>query len=259
MRDPNPAEIDRVLDAGEGTIRMVTLAPERDGALAAIRQIVDAGVVVAVGHTEASYAQTMAAIDAGATVGTHLFNAMRPIDRREPGPVIALLEEPRVTVELITDGVHVDPAIYRHVTRSAGPDRVSLVTDAMSATGMADGIYHLGPLGVDVVRGVARVSGTDTIAGSTATMDQVFGFAVTHAGLPRDEALQQAARQASLNPARALGLPSSGLVEGASADLVVLDAELAVTGVLRRGAWVLEPSYHRTGASEATGNSADTP
>lgn len=247
MRDPDPAEIDRVLDAGQGTIGMVTLAPERDGALAAIRQFIDAGVVVAVGHTEASYGQTLAAIDAGATVGTHLFNAMRPIDRREPGPVIALLEESRVTVELITDGVHVDPAIYRHVTRSAGPDRVSLVTDAMAATGMADGVYRLGPLGVDVVRGVARVSGTDTIAGSTATMDRVFGFAVAHAGLPRDEALLQAVRQASLNPARALGLPSSGLVQGASANLVVLDAELAVTGVLRHGAWVVEPSSHRWG------------
>ncbi len=94
---------------------MVTIAPERDGALAAIGQIVDAGVVAAVGHTEATYEQTRAAIDAGATVGTHLFNAMRPINTREPGPVIALLEDPRVTVELITDGVHVDPALYRHV------------------------------------------------------------------------------------------------------------------------------------------------
>ncbi len=151
MRDPDPAEIDRVLDAGGGAIRMVTLAPERDGALAAIGQLVDAGVVAAVGHTEATYEQTRAAIAAGATVGTHLFNAMRPIDHREPGPIIALLDDPRVTVELITDGVHVDPAIYRHVTRSAGPDRVSLVTDAMAATGMADGVYHLGPLAVDVV------------------------------------------------------------------------------------------------------------
>ena len=118
---------------------MVTIAPERDGALAAIGQIVDAGVVAAVGHTEATYEQTRAAIDAGATVGTHLFNAMRPINTREPGPVIALLEDPRVTVELITDGVHVDPALYRHVCRSAGPDRVSLVTDAMAAAGMSDG------------------------------------------------------------------------------------------------------------------------
>ncbi len=178
MRDPDPTEIDRVLDAGAGAIRMVTLAPERDGALAAIERIVDRGVVAAVGHTEATYEQTRVAIAAGATVGTHLFNAMRPINTREPGPVIALIEDARVTVELITDGVHVDPALYRHVAHSAGPDRVSLITDAMAATGMTDGVYHLGPVEVDVVDGVARVAGTDTIAGSTATMDRQFSFAV---------------------------------------------------------------------------------
>ncbi|MDV3126627.1 N-acetylglucosamine-6-phosphate deacetylase [Mycobacterium sp. 21AC1] len=238
MRDPDAAEIDRVLETGAGALRMVTIAPERDGALAAIAQFVDAGVVVAVGHTEATYEQTRAAIAAGATVATHLFNAMRPIDRREPGPAIALLEDDRVTVELITDGVHLDPAIYRHVTRSAGEDRVSLITDAMAATGMDDGIYHLGPLPIEVVSGVARVGGTDTIAGSTATMDEVFRFAVTHSGLPRDDALMAAVRQSSVNPARALGLPCQGLAPGAAADLVVLDSELAVTGVLRRGAWV---------------------
>lgn len=241
MRDPDPAEIARVLDAGGGAIRMVTIAPERNGALEAIVQFVGAGVVAAVGHTEATYQQTREAIAAGATVGTHLFNAMRPIDRREPGPVIALLDDDRVTVELITDGVHVDPAIYRHVTRSAGPDRVALITDAMAATGMADGVYQLGPLAVDVVDGVARVSGTDTIAGSTATMDRVFRFAVTHSGLPSDEALLLGVRQASINPARALGFPSAGLVPGAAADLVVLDADLAVRGVLRRGVWIVEP------------------
>jgi N-acetylglucosamine-6-phosphate deacetylase len=241
MRDPDPAELDRILDAGGGTICMVTIAPERPGALAAIGQLVDAGVVVAVGHTEATYVQTRAAVEVGATVGTHLFNAMRPIDRREPGPIVALLEEPRVTVELIADGVHVDPAIYRHVTHSAGPDRVSLVTDAMAATGMADGVYRLGPLAVDVVEGVARVSGTDTIAGSTATMDRVFRFAVTHSRLARDDALELAVRQASLNPARALGLPCDGLAPGVAADLVVLDSELAVAGVVRQGCWVVEP------------------
>lgn len=241
MRDPDPAEIDRILDAAGGAVRMVTIAPEREGALAAIERLVAAGVVAAVGHTEASYQQTRAAIAAGATVGTHLFNAMRPIDRREPGPIIALLEDPRVTVELIADGVHVDAAVYRHVTRSAGPDRVSLVTDAMAATGMADGRYHLGPLAVDVVAGVARVSGTDTIAGSTATMDRVFGFAVTYCGLPPDEALLLGVRQACLNPARALGLPCEGLVAGSSADLVVLDSDLAAVGVLRRGSWLVDP------------------
>ncbi|MCG7595497.1 N-acetylglucosamine-6-phosphate deacetylase [Mycobacterium sp. PSTR-4-N] len=238
MRDPDPAEIDAVLEAGGGSIRMVTFAPERAGAIAAIEQITAAGVVAAVGHTEATYAQTRAAIDAGATVATHLFNAMRPLDRREPGPVAALLEDERVTVELITDGVHLDPAIYRLVTKSIGHERVSLITDAMAATGMPDGRYDLGPLAVDVVGGVARVAGTDTIAGSTATMDQVLRFAVLHSGASRSDALQDAVAQTSVNPAAALGLPSAELTAGSAADLVVLDEELTVTGVMRRGTWV---------------------
>ena len=217
---------------------MVTLAPERTGALDAVRAVVGAGAVAAVGHTEATYEQTRAAIDAGATVATHLFNAMRPIHHREPGPVIALLEDPRVTVEVIADGVHVDAALYRHVTRSAGDDRVSLVTDAMAAAGMADGAYRIGPLAVEVAGAVARLAGTDTIAGSTATMDQLFRFAVTGSGLPRDAALLAAVRQSSINPARALGLPSPELTAGSRADLVVLDGDLMVSDVLVGGAWV---------------------
>ena len=245
LRDPDPEELDHVLRAGDGTIRMVTMAPERTGALEAIRRIVDAGAVVAVGHTEATYRQTRTAIDAGATVATHLFNAMRPIHHREPGPVIALLEDPRVSVEVIADGVHIDPALYRHITASAGADRVSLVTDAMAAAGMPDGPYRIGPLAVDVTDGVAHLAGTDTIAGSTATMDRLFRFAVDHSaanGAPgADEALLLAVRQSSVNPARALGLPSPVLAGGAGADLVVLDAELAVAAVLHRGEWVTEP------------------
>jgi N-acetylglucosamine-6-phosphate deacetylase len=241
LRDPDPAELQSVFRTGGGTIRMVTLAPERAGGLAAIRTVVDAGAVAAVGHTEATYAQTRAAIEAGASVGTHLFNAMRPIHHREPGPVIALLEDPRVTVEVIADGVHVDGALYRHVTTSAGPDRVSLVTDAMAAAGMADGAYRIGPLDVEVSDGVAHLVGTDTIAGSTATMDRLFAFAVNRlleGGVPRDDALLLAVRQSSVNPARALGLPSPLLRTGAVADLVVLDEDLAVSGVLHRGEWV---------------------
>ena len=245
LRDPDPEELDHVLRAGDGTIRMVTMAPERNGALEAIRRILDAGAVVAVGHTEATYRQTRTAIDAGATVATHLFNAMRPIHHREPGPVIALLEDPRVSVEVIADGVHIDPALYRHITASAGADRVSLVTDAMAAAGMPDGPYRIGPLAVDVTDGVAHLAGTDTIAGSTATMDRLFRFAVDHSaanGAPgEDEALLLAVRQSSVNPARALGLPSPVLAGGAGADLVVLDAELAVAAVLHRGEWVTEP------------------
>jgi N-acetylglucosamine-6-phosphate deacetylase len=241
LRDPDTDELDRLLTAGGGAIRMITLAPERAGALAVIGRIAEAGVVAAVGHTDATYGQTRVAIDAGATVGTHLFNAMRPIDHREPGPVVALLEDSRVTVEVITDGVHVDPALYRLVCRSAGADRVSLVTDAMAAAGMADGRYSLGSLEVDVEKGVARVAGTQTIASSTASMDRQFRFAVTESGLPVDQALLAAVRQASINPARALGLPCEGLAAGAAADLVVLDGDLVVTGVLRAGTWVVQP------------------
>ncbi|WP_395729397.1 N-acetylglucosamine-6-phosphate deacetylase [Nakamurella sp.] len=241
LRDPDPVELDRVLNAGRGAIRMVTLAPERDGGPAAIRRIVDAGAVAAIGHTDATYEQALAAIDAGATVATHLFNAMRPVHHREPGPVIALIEDPRVTVEMITDGVHLHPALYRDVTANVGPDRVSLVTDAMAAAGMADGAYRLGALDVDVQGGVARVAGTDTIAGSTATMDQVFRYAVTHSGRPWADAVAAAVRQSSVNPARVLGLPDPTLAPGAAADLVVLDDGLAVTGVLNRGAWAVRP------------------
>ena len=242
LRDPDPGELDRVLAAGRGAIRMVTLAPEREGGLAAVGRVVDAGAVAAIGHTDASYEQAVAAIDRGATVGTHLFNAMRPVHHREPGPVIALLEDPRVTVEMITDGVHLHPALYRDVTANVGPDRVSLITDAMAAAGMADGAYRLGALDVDVQDGVARVAGTDTIAGSTATMDQVFRFAIINSGRPWAEAVTAAVRQSSINPARALGLPDPTLAPGAAADLVVLDPGLAVTGVLHRGAWVVRPA-----------------
>ncbi|MGV0868982.1 N-acetylglucosamine-6-phosphate deacetylase [Corynebacterium kalidii] len=238
---PDAGELARVLDAADGTVRMVTIAPELDGALDAVRQVVDAGAVAAVGHTDASYEQTIAAIDAGARVGTHLFNAMRPVHHREPGPVTALVEDPRVTVEMIGDGVHLHPALYRGVCELVGPDRVTLVTDAMAAAGMPDGSYSLGTLGVDVTGGVAHVAGTDTIAGSTATMDQLFRFAVAHScsgeggDSAADAALLQAVRQTSVNPARAVGFPVVGLQVGGRADMVVLDADLQVTTVLRGG------------------------
>ena len=238
LRAPDRLEIEHVFAAAKGAVRMVTIAPELDGAIPAIRRMVQLGAVAAIGHTDASYEQAKAAIEAGASVATHLFNAMRPIHHREPGPVVAVLEDPRVTVELIVDGVHLHPALYRQVSREAGADRVALITDAMAAAGMADGSYNLGALAVDVTAGVARVAGTDIIAGSTATMDQVFRNAVLHSGVPLDEALVMAVRQSSINPARALGLPAAGLVAGSSADLVVLNDDLRVTRVLRAGAWV---------------------
>ena len=129
-----------------------TLAAELPGSSDGIERLTDAGVVVAVGHTDATYEQTTQAIELGATVGTHVFNAMRPLHHRDPGPALALLEDPRVTVELIADGVHVHPALVRcGVIETAGPGRVALISDAMAAAGLPDGSFRLGTLEVDVV------------------------------------------------------------------------------------------------------------
>lgn len=150
MRAPDPAEIESVLAAADGAVRMVTLAPELPGSDAAIRRFRDAEVVVAVGHTDATYTQTRHAIDLGATVGTHLFNAMPPLDHRAPGPVLALLCDPRVTVEIIADGVHVHPAVVHAVIEAVGPDRVAVVTDAIAAAGCGDGAFRLGTMPIEV-------------------------------------------------------------------------------------------------------------
>jgi N-acetylglucosamine-6-phosphate deacetylase len=238
LRDPDPAEIDAVLNAGDGAIRMVTLAPERPRGTAAIARLVDADVIVAIGHTDATYEQTREAIDAGASVGTHLFNAMRPLHHREPGPALALLQDPRVTVELVADGVHVHPAVTRAVIGAAGPRRVALVTDATTAAGLGDGAFRLGQVRIDVAGGVARVHGTSTIAGSTATMDQLFRAAVA-AGPNPDAALSAAVHVTSTTPARVLGLADAGTLRaGSAADLVVLDHVLQVRAVLADGEWV---------------------
>lgn len=243
LRDPELAEIDALLAAGAGAIRMVTLAPERAGSDDAISRFVDAGVVVAVGHTDATYQQTRHAIELGATVGTHLFNAMRAVHHREPGPALALLEDDRVVVELIADGVHVHRAMQRAVIATAGPDRVALVTDATAAAGLGDGEFQLGTVLIDVVEQVARVRGTSTIAGSTATMDQLFRAAAGY-GSDRDAALVTAVRMTSTNPARALGLEDVGSVRAdAKANLVVLEQDLHVTDVMADGEWL--PSAQR--------------
>ncbi|MUM19695.1 N-acetylglucosamine-6-phosphate deacetylase [Mycobacterium sp. CBMA271] len=199
LREPDLGELERLLDAGAGHIRMVTIAPELPGALQAIELLAERGVVAAVGHTDATYELTLQAISAGATVATHLFNAMRPIHHREPGPIPALLESPAVTIELIADGVHIHPAVYRMVLAAVGPDRIALVTDAMCAAGMPDGAYQLGQLPVTVAAGEARLP-DGTIAGSTASMADLYRFAALHGG-PAIATLQT-----SVNPLRAVGV-----------------------------------------------------
>ncbi|WP_329493448.1 N-acetylglucosamine-6-phosphate deacetylase [Kitasatospora herbaricolor] len=236
LRDPDPALLRRLLDAAKGHARMVTLAPELPGGLDAVRALVHAGVIAAVGHTAADHRTVGAAVDAGATVATHLFNGMPGLGHRDPGPVGALLEDDRVTVELVNDGVHLHPAIVGLVYRAVGAGRIALVTDAMSAAGMGDGAYRLGPLDIRVRGGVAELADGSSIAGSTLTLDRAFKRAVTVDGLTP----AQASQSLSAVPARLLGLADSvGTLEvGKQADLVVLDAAYDVVAVMRKGAWV---------------------
>ncbi|QKW08281.1 N-acetylglucosamine-6-phosphate deacetylase [Streptomyces sp. NA04227] len=239
LRAPDPAEVRKLVDAARGRARMLTLATELPGGLDSVRLLVDQGVIAAVGHTDATYEQTVAAIDAGATVATHLFNAMPTLAHRAPGPVAALLEDERVTVELINDGVHLHPAALRLAFRSAGDGRVAFITDAMDAAGFGDGTYRLGPLEVVVQGGVARLAEGDSIAGSTLTLDRAFHRAVTVDGLP----VESVVRALSANPAALLGIDDrvGSLEPGKDADLLVLDAGFALRGVMRKGEWVREP------------------
>ncbi|MDY1006118.1 N-acetylglucosamine-6-phosphate deacetylase [Curtobacterium sp. CFBP9011] len=229
---PTPAAVEALLAAGEGVIRQVTIAPELPGALEAVRRFVEAGVTVAVGHTVGTYEQARAAFDAGATVLTHAFNAMPGLHHRRPGPIGAAVEDERVTLELILDGVHVHPAAARTLFR-ATPGRIALITDAMGAAGAADGPYRLGSLDVTVTDGVAHVTGTNTIAGSTLTQDVALRNAVRLTG----QSLPDAVAALTSVPARAIGLGDrfGRLAPGFAADLVALSPALDVLRVWGAG------------------------
>ena len=235
LADPDPAAVTDLLQAGEGMIRMVTLAPERHHSMSVIELLTEQGVMAAFGHTDANYQQAKEAIAAGARGVTHLFNAMPALRHREPGPILAALEDPSVTLELIFDGVHVARDLCAFVMQSF-PDRVALITDAMAAAGGGDGDYMLGNLPVNVCCGVARLADGKTIAGSTLTLDQAVRNAVA-AGIP----LAQAVHSATVIPARYLRLDDVGeIAAGKRADLVVLDDDLQVQQVMLRGSWTSE-------------------
>ncbi|NHI17354.1 N-acetylglucosamine-6-phosphate deacetylase [Microbacterium excoecariae] len=219
LRAPTEEEVAALLAEAAGALVQVTLAPELPGAAAAARQLRRAGVRVAVGHTAADFAGAAAAFDAGATILTHAFNAMAGIHHRAPGPVVAALSRPEVTLEIINDGVHVHPAVVR-MAFDAAPGRVALVTDAMAAAGAPDGAYRLGELDVEVQGGIARLAGGGAIAGSTLTLDRAIARAVDEVGVGVAEAI----RAATEVPARAIGRGDAfgSLEPGFSADAVLL-------------------------------------
>ncbi|MCK8476742.1 N-acetylglucosamine-6-phosphate deacetylase [Microbacterium aurugineum] len=227
LRHPVAADVARLLDAGRGTVRQVTIAPELPGGLDAIRQIVAAGSAAAVGHTDADAATAVAAFEAGASILTHAFNAMPGIHHRAPGPVLAAAADHRVVLEAIADDVHLDPHVVKLVF-DAAPGRVALVTDAMAAAGSADGHYDLGAVSVTVKNGVARADDTGSIAGSTLTQDVALQRAAA-AGVT----LEEAVRALTETPARAIGRGAvlGGLRPGMLGDVVLLDAELRVARV----------------------------
>ncbi|WP_288785956.1 N-acetylglucosamine-6-phosphate deacetylase [uncultured Microbacterium sp.] len=234
LRAPDEAAVARLVEAGRGTVRQVTLAPELPGGLAATAQFVAAGVAVAVGHTNATEAEASAAFDAGATLLTHAFNAMPGIHHRAPGPVVAAMRDERVTLELIADGIHVHPDVIA-LAFAGAPGRIALITDAMGAAGEPDGAYELGGLAVTVTDGVARLDEGGAIAGSTLTQDAALRLVVA-GGLP----LADAVAALTSVPARAIGLAGryGSLRPGAAADAVLLDDALQVAGVWVDGARV---------------------
>ncbi len=226
LRVPDTETLERLLAAGEGTVRQVTIAPELPGGLDAIRRIVAAGTAAAVGHTAADAEVARAAFDAGATLLTHAFNAMPGIHHRSPGPVLAAAADPRVVLEGIADGVHLHDQVVK-LLFDAAPGRVALVTDAMAAAGAADGDYDLGAVAVTVTDGIARTH-EGVIAGSTLTQDRALRVAVS-ASVP----LADAVLALTETPARAIGRGRDlGRLEpGFADDAVLLDAQLAVRRV----------------------------
>ncbi len=236
LRALDLTELDDLLELAGGRIRMVTVAPEVVGVDAAIARIVAAGAVVAIGHTAADAEHIALSIAAGASVATHLFNAMPPLQHRQPGPVGVLLDDRRVIIELIADLEHVDPLVLRIAMRAAGVDRVALITDAIAAADAGDGDWQFADQAVVVVGGVARLRDGGALAGSTLTQDVALRNVVERVGVT----LAEASQMLSATPARVLGLADRGaLAAGQRADIVLLDDRLQVQRVLRGGGDVI--------------------
>lgn len=228
---PTTAMFERMWEASRGTVRLMTIAPELPGATEVIGRAVELGVRVSIGHTDATAAEARAGMAAGAVSATHTFNAMRPMDHREPGVLGAVLDDAGMYAELICDGVHVSPEMVRMWLRMKGEERTILVTDSMAAAGMPDGEYRLGAFAVQVAGGVCRVEG-GALAGSVLTMAGAVEKVQEFTGCP----LEVAVRMATANPARMLRMTDVGEVRvGAWADLNRLDGRGRLVGTVLHG------------------------
>lgn len=252
LRLPDPAETERLLDLAGGLLAVVTLAPELPGAGEMIRRLAEAGVTVSIGHTDATYEQARAAIGLGARHATHCFNAMRPLHHREPGPIGAIVEAGAVTGELIADGVHVHPAAMRVLLRALGPERAVVITDALACAGLREGAFSFAGQPAHVEGGAARLA-DGTLTGSVLTMDRALALLAGELGLGLPAAVGMLTR----NPARAAGAAGRKglLAPGHDADLLVLDAGLALQATFCRGALAYAaPAWReRLGAAGAAG------
>ena len=236
LRTGDLSEIDEVISAADNFISMVTVAPEIPGGLDLIKYLTSKGIISAIGHTNATYAQASAGIKAGARSTTHLFNAMSALSHRDPGAVGAILDSDEIFAELILDGIHIDEAIFRIALKSKGIDRINLITDATSLAGFPDGDYGALPdRAVTKTGGKIVVAGTDTLAGSALDMNMVYKNAAKFAQLSQPEL----SKITSLNAARILGKESEiGSIEvGKLADLVLLDSEFNVCATMIEGQW----------------------
>ena len=227
---PTVEMFDRFWQVARGHIRVMTIAPELEGADEVIREAAKRRVCVSLGHSDADLARARAGIAAGARHCTHGFNAMRPLDHREPGIVGAMLTDSRLTADIIADGIHLDPSIVKLFLNAKGSDGAVLITDATAATGMPDGRYRLGSFEVEVKDGRCMTDGK--LAGSVLTLDRAVRNVMQFA----DWGLQDATRLASLNPASVVGLADRGKIEaGCAADLVVLTPQGEVVATMIRG------------------------
>jgi N-acetylglucosamine-6-phosphate deacetylase len=228
--EPTLAIFERLWQAAHGQVRMMTIAPELPGALEVIAEAARRKVCVSIGHSDAELEAARAGVRAGARHATHTFNAMRPLDHRDPGILAEVLTDSRVTADIIADGIHVAPEVVQLFLQAKGVERAVLITDATAAAGMPDGTYQLGPIQVEVKDGRCTMDGR--LAGSVLTMDRAVRNVTKFAGW----SLRDAVRAATLNPARAVGLPQHGqIVPGAEANLVVLSPDVKVHQTFVRG------------------------